>query len=45
NVDAERVAASLNEGVLTIDVPKREEAKPKSIPIATGKKVIDAAKK
>lgn len=42
NVDAEKVAASLNEGVLTIDVPKREETKPKSIPIASGKKAIDA---
>ncbi len=45
NVDSERVAASLNEGVLTIDLPKREEAKPKSIPIGTGKKAIDAGKK
>lgn len=42
NVDPERISASLNEGVLTVEIPKREEAKPKSIPIATAKKAIDA---
>jgi HSP20 family protein len=33
-VDAEKITASYREGVLEIDVPKREEAKPKQIQIA-----------
>ena len=37
SVDAERIAASYRDGVLEIDVPKREEAKPKQIRIAVGK--------
>lgn len=36
NVDPERIQASMNEGILTIEIPKREEAKPKSIPIGAG---------
>jgi HSP20 family protein len=36
-VDADRVEASLDEGVLTIRVPKREEARPRRIEI-TGRK-------
>ncbi len=33
-VDPERIAASYREGILEIEVPKREEAKPKQIRIA-----------
>jgi HSP20 family protein len=33
-VDAEKIAASYREGILEIEVPKREEAKPKQIRIA-----------
>jgi len=33
-VDAEKIAASYRDGILEIDVPKREEAKPKQIRIA-----------
>lgn len=33
-VDPERIAASYREGILEIEVPKREEAKPKHIKIA-----------
>lgn len=32
-VDAERIAASYREGILEIEVPKKEEAKPKNIRI------------
>lgn len=46
NVDSEKINASLVDGVLTIELPKREEAKPKSIPIGIGTaKQIPAAKK
>ncbi len=37
NVDPEKINASLVDGVLTVELPKREEAKPKSIPIGIGK--------
>ncbi len=33
-VDAEKIAASYRDGILEIDVPKKEEAKPKNIRIA-----------
>lgn len=33
-VDAEKIAATYREGILEIEVPKREEAKPKQIRIA-----------
>ncbi len=36
NVDVGKVSASLVDGVLKVDIPKREEAKPKAIPIAAG---------
>lgn len=36
NVDAERVSANLQDGVLHIELPKKEESKPKSIPIGSG---------
>ena len=38
NVSTEKISAQLNEGVLSIELPKREEAKPKSIPIGAGQK-------
>jgi len=31
-----KVAATLVDGVLNVELPKREEAKPKAIPIGTG---------
>ena len=37
-VDAEKISASYREGILEIDVPKREEAKPKQIRIAVNNK-------
>ena len=46
NVDPEKINASLVDGVLTVELPKREEAKPKSIPIGIGMaKQISASKK
>jgi HSP20 family protein len=36
NVNPENINASLNDGILRIEVAKREEAKPKSIPIGIG---------
>ena len=46
NVDAEKIHANLSDGVLTVELPKREEAKPKSIPIGIGTaKEISASKK
>ena len=34
-VDSEKVKASYKEGVLTVDIPKAEEAKPKKIQVST----------
>ena len=34
NVDASAISASYQEGVLMVNLPKKEEAKPKEIPIA-----------
>lgn len=36
NLDVSKVSATLADGVLNVELPKREEAKPKSIPIGTG---------
>lgn len=36
-VDPERISASYRDGILEVDVPKKEEAKPKHIRIAVGK--------
>lgn len=36
NLDVSKVSATLADGVLDVELPKREEAKPKSIPIGTG---------
>ncbi len=43
NVDTEKVNANLEDGVLQIELPKKEEAKPKSIPIGGGSKQIPAS--
>lgn len=37
-VDAERISAEYTDGVLTLHLPKYEDAKPKRIPISTGDK-------
>jgi HSP20 family protein len=42
NVSTDNVKASLTDGVLSIEMPKREEAKPKSIPIGTAQKQMKA---
>ena len=36
-IDAEKVKADFKDGVLTLTMPKREEAKPKKIKIGVGK--------
>ena len=36
NVDEERISATFLDGLLTVELPKREEARPKSIRIRTG---------
>lgn len=36
NVDPGKISADLQDGVLTVQLPKRDESKPKSIPIAGG---------
>jgi HSP20 family protein len=37
SIDAEKVAANYQDGVLTLTMPKKEEAKPKTIKINVGK--------
>jgi HSP20 family protein len=37
SVDPERISAAYREGILEIEVPKKEEAKPKNIRIAVGR--------
>ena len=44
NVDTDRIQAALTDGVLTVELPKREEAKPKSIPIGRSTKHLSEAK-
>jgi HSP20 family protein len=46
-VDSEKIAASFNNGVLSVELPKREETKPKHIRIeaAAPQPVIDVKKK
>jgi HSP20 family protein len=43
NVDRERIRASFRDGLLELDLPKREEAKPRQIRISSGdeKKTVD----
>ncbi len=36
DVDASNVSANLSDGVLTVELPKREESRPKEIPISSG---------
>jgi|Deesub1362B_J571_1020462.scaffolds.fasta_scaffold02918_2 HSP20 family protein len=36
NVDTEKISASYRDGVLTLTLPKKEESKPKEIPISVG---------
>jgi len=45
-INSAKVEANLKDGILTIHVPKAEEARPKTIKVAvgTGTKVIDAGK-
>ena len=42
SVDAGKIAASYVNGILEIEIPKLEEAKPKQIQINVGQKAIDA---
>jgi HSP20 family molecular chaperone IbpA len=35
-VDEERISARMRDGVLTLDLPKREQAKPRTIPVTAG---------
>lgn len=44
NVNPENIHASLSDGILRIEVAKREEAKPKSIPIGAGEQKQIASK-
>ena len=46
-IEGDRIAAAFNNGVLTVDLPKREEIKPKQIRIeaAAPKPAIDVKKK
>jgi HSP20 family protein len=42
HADANRVRATLENGVLTIELPRREETRPREIPIEGGSKKIEA---
>jgi len=42
NVDRDRIKASFSNGLLEIELPKREEAKPRQIPISGGGKTKEA---
>ena len=42
NVDRDRIKATFSNGLLEIELPKREEAKPKQIPIGGGGKTKEA---
>jgi HSP20 family molecular chaperone IbpA len=35
-IDESRIAAKLRDGVLTVDLPKREQAVPRTIPVSAG---------
>ena len=42
SVDANQITANYKNGILDIEIPKKEEAKPKQIAINVGQKQIDA---
>jgi HSP20 family protein len=42
SIDANQITASYRNGILEIEIPKKEEAKPKQIAINVGAKQIDA---
>ena len=42
SVDVDKLQANFNDGVLTLHLPKMEQAKPKRIEIQSGSKMIDA---
>jgi HSP20 family protein len=44
NVDNEKITAAFQNGILTVELPKREETKPKQIKITATKPVIEAKK-
>ena len=43
NVDDKKIAASYNNGLLEVEIPKKEEARPKSINVEVRKKLTAAA--
>ena len=44
NVDNEKITAAFHNGILTVELPKREETKPKQIKIQAKKPAIDVKK-
>jgi HSP20 family protein len=36
DIDEERISAKMRNGVLTLELPKREQAKPRTIPVTAG---------
>ena len=44
NVDNEKITAAFQNGILTVELPKREETKPKAIRIQAQKPAIDVKK-
>ena len=45
NVDNEHISAAFENGILTVELPKREETKPKQIKITPVKPALEAQKK
>ena len=45
NVDNEHISAAFDNGILTVELPKREETKPKQIKITPLKPALEAQKK
>jgi HSP20 family protein len=44
SVDNEKISAAFHNGILTVELPKREETKPKQIKITPAKPALDAKK-
>jgi len=44
NVDSQKISAVFTNGLLTIELPKREETKPKSIKVQVGTPVLEGKK-